>query len=150
MRVLLRHQETGLYLQRAGGWDSNRETALEFVNAVVAYSWALEAKLERSEVVLTFTEPHTDLVCVRVQTVSNRPVINCHDAGWNLMLYSTLDNGLEIDLVDFDKRVHGQSCELLARAFALNFSLNGDSQAKTAYFRRNTDWTPSDVQAEAR
>jgi hypothetical protein len=147
MRVVLRQQDTGLYLQPSDAWDSNRDTAREFASAAVAYSWALESRLKHSEVVLAFAEPPSDFVCIRVDAVANRPKINCQDAEWSFVLYSTLQNGIEVDLINFDNALHGDSCKSLARAFDLSFSMNGDSQAKIAHFRKNADWTLCNVQA---
>ncbi len=65
MRVLLRQQETGFYLQPSGEWSKSRETAREFANSVVAFWWAKEQQLLGTEVLLAFANPQNDFVSMR-------------------------------------------------------------------------------------
>ncbi len=66
MRILLRHRETHLYLQRSGKWSSDRETAREFPTSVLAYFWAKEQRLLNAQILLAFADPRMDIACMTV------------------------------------------------------------------------------------
>ncbi len=65
MRILLRQQQTGLYLQPSGEWREERRTAQTFANAVAAYVWAQGQRLPGSEILLAFDDPRHDLIAMR-------------------------------------------------------------------------------------
>ena len=66
MRILLRQQRSGLYLQASGAWGRERETARSFASSIEAYSWAIEQSLLNTEVLLAFSDEHYDMVSMRV------------------------------------------------------------------------------------
>ena len=135
MRVVLRQAVTGHYLQPSGEWTPARESARCFISAVAAYFWAIEEKLLGTEVWLALTDPHKDFACMRVS--GRCPIIDCNHPDWNSSLHSLLFNGVEVDLVNFDFAEHGNSCELLAQASAMEFALDRDPAKKAARFRCN-------------
>jgi hypothetical protein len=139
MRVVLRQKETGLYLQPNGVWSPKRNSARQFENAVAAYWWAFEQGLQGTEVWLALDDTKKDFVCLTVQSGSIHPAINCKHSGWHQTLYAHLFNGVEIDLKNFDYSRHGELCEVLARAFMMEFRLGRDPQARTAHFRKKQD-----------
>jgi hypothetical protein len=149
MRVVLKAGETGLYLQPNGAWSQNRESAREFVSSVEAYWWAIERGLQGTEVWLAVTDPKKDFPCITIQSDSNRPAINCNYSDWREALHSHLFNGIEVDLLDFDYARHGESCELLAQAFVLDFSLGRDPKGGTAHFRKKVEWCDSKGQKKS-
>ncbi len=65
MRILLRRQHSGLYLQPSGEWKASRETAREFEDGVSAYNWAKEGQLSAWEVLLAFADSRDDFVSMR-------------------------------------------------------------------------------------
>ncbi len=65
VRVLVRQQQTGLYLQESGEWSDGRETAWEFGNPALAQRWVKQQKRLRLEVVLAFFDPRYDYVAMR-------------------------------------------------------------------------------------
>ena len=135
MRVILRQPKTGLYLQSSGQWFSERVTAMEFESVVIAYWWALERSL-RAEVWLASEHSGKDSACMRVQPLVKRPIIDCRHEDWTKALHSFLYNDIEVDLTNFNFRKHGVSCELIAQAFTLEFSLSRHPQAREAHFRK--------------
>ena len=66
MRILLRQQVSGLYLQVSGDWTANREGARSFSNSVEAYWWALEQALLNTDVLLAFNDENYDIVSMSV------------------------------------------------------------------------------------
>src|SRR5689334_12901907 len=126
MRVVLRQEETGLFLQPDGTWGRCRERAREFLSASVAYWWAMEQQLLRAEVWLAHANPNDDIACMRIKPGAKRPVIDCAHPDWKEALHSHLYHGLEADLINFEYTLHGQSCELLSQAFTMEFHLDRD------------------------
>jgi len=66
----------------------------------------------------------------------SRPIVNCADEEWTKAVHSHLYQGLEVDLINFDFELHGQSCELMAEAFAFEFFLGRIPQERAAHFRK--------------
>ena len=139
MRVVLRQQETGHYLQPSGEWNRNRESARQFLSAVDAYRWAIEQEMVGTEVWLALSDARKDFPCMKVQGRLNRPVINCRHLSWEDELQTLLFSGIAVDLVNFNYDLHGESCELLAQGFSMEFNLSRDPTCKTAYFRKKTE-----------
>ena len=145
MSVVLRQQETGHYFQCSGKWNPNRETAKEFLSALVAYWWAVDKRLLGTEVWLALADPRKDLVCMKVQSASNRAVINCEHLGWREELHSLLFNGIEVGLINFDYALHGESCQLLAEAFVAEFSLDRVPETRLLISAKSPGWHPPRV-----
>ena len=139
MRTLLRQRESGCYLQPAGQWDGSRETALDFINAVMAYRWISEHQLDKIDVVLALSDPQREMVLIDTKAAGNHAVVNCQDSDWSQLLHSQLYSGHGVDLINFDYDLHGESCELIAQAFLMEFTLDRDPQEKTAHFLRKPD-----------
>ena len=68
--------------------------------------------------------------------MKSRPLINCQREDWIKALHSCLYKGIEVDLLNFDCAKHGEDCDLIAEAFAMEFRLNRDLQSRAAHFRR--------------
>ena len=66
LRILLRQQKTGLYLQASGEWGGSRDSAKGFEDSVIAYAWAKEQKLIGANVLMALAEEHYDVVLARV------------------------------------------------------------------------------------
>ena len=143
MRVVLRQEGTGLYLQPDGTWSLCREQAREFISASVAYWWAMEQRLLRAEVWLAYANPKDDFACMKIEPGSKRPVIDCAHTDWKEALHSHLYNGIEADLINFQYTLHGEACELLAQAFAMEFQLDRDPSTNAAHFRKRHEWRDS-------
>ena len=141
MRVVLRQPETGLYLQPSGDWAPERETAREFLSAVVAYWWAVEQKLA-AEVWFALRDSSKDFACAKVLPRERRPTVNGDHEDWSAILHSFLYNGIEVDLINFDFDKHAQPCALIAEAFAIEFRLDRDLQSRVAHFRRKPPALP--------
>ena len=139
MRVVLRQQETGHYLQPSGEWAQNRDSARQFLSAVGAYRWAMEQQMVGTEVWLALSDARKDFACLKVQGRLNRPVINCGHLSWEDELRALLFGGIAVDLVNFDYDSHGESCELLARGSSMEFNLARDPKCRTAHFRKRTE-----------
>jgi len=77
---------------------------------------------------------------MKVQGRLSRPVINCRHSSWEEELQRLLFSGIAVDLVNFDYDLHGESCELLALGFSMEFNLSRDPKCKTARFRKRTEW----------
>src|SRR5215467_1788541 len=101
MRVVLRQSDSGLYLQPSGEWSPDRETAREFLSAVVAYWWSVEQDL-MADVWMVLKDPTDDFACMRAQSGRTRPLINCRHEDWSHSLHSFLYNSIEVDLMNFD------------------------------------------------
>jgi hypothetical protein len=125
------------------GSTPKRESARRFVNAVAAYWWAFKKGLQGTEVWLALTSPKKDFACLTVQTGSIHPAINCKHSDWHETLHAHLFNGIELDLLNFDYSQDGELCEVLARAFVMEFRLDRDPKARTAHFRKTAGWSIS-------
>ena len=66
LRILLRQQKTGFYLQPSGQWSNERESARGFDDAVVAYFWAKEQGLLGTNVLMAVSQEQDDTVLARV------------------------------------------------------------------------------------
>ena len=142
MRILLRQQDSGFYLQPSGQWSNDRKTAREFVDATAAYWWAVEQSLPAAEVLLAFTDTSEDFVSMSVKkgrADSRRSVVDCRHPDWHRELHSQLYAGAEVDLMHFDYHLHGQSCELIAQAFDSEFQLDRVPSVKAAHFRKKPE-----------
>ncbi len=73
MRILLRQNATGLYLQPSGQWTENRETARDFQSAVGACYWALAQRLEGIHVLYAFANPALDVAAMAVPNTGSPP-----------------------------------------------------------------------------
>jgi hypothetical protein len=71
--------------------------------------------------------------------ISERVVVDCREPEWRQELHSRLYAGSEVDLINFEYELHGQSCELIAQAFGPEFQLDRVPTAKAAHFRRRID-----------
>ena len=67
-----------------------------------------------------------------------RTTVDCGDPHWSEKLRAQLESGSEVDLINFDYHSHGSACELLARAFHVEFSLDRDPRSSVAKLRRNS------------
>ncbi len=65
VRILLRQQGTGLYLQASGTWGE-RDSAREFDDSLTAYGWAKEKQLLGAAVLMAVEDRHQDVVLARV------------------------------------------------------------------------------------
>ncbi len=65
VRILVRQQNTGLYLQESGEWSGSRETAWNFESPRLAYRWAKERERLRLEVLLVIFDPQYEHVVMR-------------------------------------------------------------------------------------
>ena len=71
----------------------------------------------------------------------DRALVDCTNAEWHKELHSHLYQGAEVDLINFDYELHGESCELIAQAFTMEFQMDRIPEAKSAHFRRKlADW----------
>ena len=77
----------------------------------------------------------------RKQDEADRAVVDCHDPDWQKELHSRLYSGADVDLVNFEYELHGESCELIAQAFGTEFQLHRVALTKAAHFRRKSEWT---------
>ncbi len=66
LRVLLRQERTGLYLQPSGDWSPRRDTARTFKGSLKAYLWAKDRQFLGTEVLLASANPRNDFVAMRV------------------------------------------------------------------------------------
>lgn len=66
LRILLRQQKTGLYLQTSGEWGLNRDAARGFGDSFTAYAWAKEQSFLGASVLMALNEEQYDLVLARV------------------------------------------------------------------------------------
>ncbi len=64
-----------------------------------------------------------------------RAVVDCSQPEWARAAHTNLFDGVELDLVNFDYEQHGRSCELMAQAFSMDFTLDRDPTSNTAHFR---------------
>ncbi|MDB6068790.1 MAG: hypothetical protein JWR26_4998 [Pedosphaera sp.] len=62
MRALLRHSETGLYLQTPGQWTPSYHEALDFKSSVTAREYCRRHKLFTVQIVLKFDSDKYDIV----------------------------------------------------------------------------------------
>jgi hypothetical protein len=76
---------------------------------------------------------------MKVEAGLAHPVINCEQLRWTDELQSLLTHGIAVDLANFDYKLHGRSCELLALASRMEFSLSRDPKSRMAHFRKNTE-----------
>jgi hypothetical protein len=60
VRILVRKNDSELYLQPSGEWAESRDTAREFPQSILAYHWALQRQFQDIEIVLTFEDPGYD------------------------------------------------------------------------------------------
>lgn len=65
----------------------------------------------------------------------DRPIINCSQIGWEVLLDGHVRRGREADLTNFDYDLHGQFCEYLADKYHLEFRLSRDPALKEAHLR---------------
>lgn len=65
-----------------------------------------------------------------------RPVLSCKFAGWEDRLKEFLKAQAEVDLLDFDYAEHGDACELLARQFSMEMTLDRVPEARALHFRK--------------
>src|SRR5262249_16346186 len=138
---------TGLYLQPAGDWTANRETAKEFLTAAIAYWWAIEQKLLGTEVLLTLANPQKDFVAMKVRKGADlRTVIDCQEKVWRHLVHANLFEGFEVDLINFDYELCGEYCESMAQEFRMWFRIDPDPGLKSARFRRkHGSWSPPPI-----
>jgi len=61
MRILLRHLETGAYLNTARSWTDDREAAQDLADHERAIRLARELQLRQAELVLVFGSPEFDI-----------------------------------------------------------------------------------------
>jgi len=66
LRILLRQQRTGLYLQASGGWGGDRDSARGFEDSIMACAWAKEQKVIGANVLMALAEEQYDVVLARV------------------------------------------------------------------------------------
>ena len=66
LRILLRQQRTGLYLQASGEWGGNRDSAKGFEDSIMACAWAKEQNVIGANVLMALGEEQYDLVLARV------------------------------------------------------------------------------------
>ena len=60
--------------------------------------------------------------------------INCKDKDWPTLLKNNLQEGLEVDLINFDYSLDGHICELLAVTHNRRFEL--DSKNSAGFFKK--------------
>ncbi|HTL56833.1 MAG TPA: hypothetical protein VL361_14225 [Candidatus Limnocylindrales bacterium] len=83
---------------------------------------------------------------MRIRSGSKRPVVDCAHPDWKEAVHSHLYNGIEVDLINFEYSLHGESCELLAQSSTMEFKLDRDPDARAAHFRKKEDWRDSTTQ----
>ena len=66
-----------------------------------------------------------------------RITIDCANREWKSFLKHSLQEGLGVDLINFDYTTDGQLCEMLALAHDSNFSL--DAANSSGFFRKKSD-----------
>ncbi len=66
LRILLRQQKTGYYLQSSGEWNSQRESAKNFDDSILAYDWAKENGFLGTAVLMATAQEQYDTVLARV------------------------------------------------------------------------------------
>ena len=93
-----------------------------------------EQEVNSTKVLSPLADPQRD----SAGTLLNYPVINCWRLDWRKELQALLFNGIAVDLVNFDYELHAKSCELLALASRIEFSLSRDPESRTAHFRKRT------------
>lgn len=74
MRILLRQQRTGLYLQLPGKWTGDRETASTFDTSADAIDWAHQHQIADCEIVMAFPDPRFDFVSLRLTRPTQAPL----------------------------------------------------------------------------
>lgn len=62
MKVLLQHQETGLYLRDVGLTTPNSADAMDFLNSTQAIQFCTANKISGMQIVLRFHEQQHDIV----------------------------------------------------------------------------------------
>lgn len=62
MKVLLQHQETGLYLKEPGVTTPDPGEAMDFLNSTQAIEFCAAHKIAGMQIVLRFQEQHHDIV----------------------------------------------------------------------------------------
>lgn len=61
-------------------------------------------------------------------------IISCKAPDWRDVLKVNLQDGVEVDLTNFDYTTDGQLCEMLALAHGMNFRL--DAKHQSGFFKR--------------
>jgi hypothetical protein len=61
--------------------------------------------------------------------------IDCVDKDWKMLLKKNLQDGDEVDLIDFDYTLDGPFCEMLAIAHSMRFTIRPESKA--GFFKKN-------------
>lgn len=143
MRILLRQQESLLYLQPSGVWKSNRASARDFLSTMAAYWWAFEQHLFGTEVLLALKHAQRDIVVLKLRQPGNRTTIDCRAREWSHVLHASLFKGTEVDLVNFNSRSHGHSAALIAQAFEPEFEMASETGSDRAHFRRKSPHSSS-------
>jgi len=69
-------------------------------------------------------------------------ILDCSDLNWPEKLEASLADGTEVDLANFIFEVHGAKCEILARNYGMQFTLDRDPKEKAAHFRNEQDFGP--------
>jgi len=66
LRILLRQQGTGFYLQASGAWTTVRQSARNFADCVMAISFAKQSRLRGADVLMAGPDQTYDVVLARV------------------------------------------------------------------------------------
>jgi hypothetical protein len=62
--------------------------------------------------------------------------ISCAEPDWRNVLKTDLQDGLDVDLTNFDYTLDGQFCELLAMSHSMQFKL--DARNGAGFFRKKS------------
>ena len=66
LRILLRQQRTGFYLQPSGDWNEGRDTAWNFSDAVKALCFAEDKQLQGADILMAVPDQSLDIILARI------------------------------------------------------------------------------------